>query len=66
MLMSCPPPNVGPYEDRKYMEYALWELYFPVWDSLTGAHPGLFTSENKKALESYWYPPDDARRKKEK
>ena len=22
-----------------------------------GAHPGLFTSENKKALESYWYPP---------
>ena len=54
MLMSCPPPNVGPYKEKKYMEYALWELYFPVWDSLTGAHPGLFTSENKKALESYW------------
>ena len=35
------------------MEYALRELYFPVWGSLTGAHPGLFTSENKKALESY-------------
>ena len=22
MLMSCP-PNVGPYEEKKYMEYAL-------------------------------------------
>ena len=51
MLMSCPPPNVGPYEEKKYMEYALRELYCPVWDSLTGAHPGLLISENKKALE---------------
>ena len=32
------------------------ELYFPAWGSLTGAHPGLFTSENKNALESYWCP----------
>ena len=49
------------------MEYALRELYCPVWDSLTGAHPGLFTSENKKALESYWYRPDnDASKKKER
>ena len=37
------------------MEYDLLELYFPVWVSLTGAHPGLFTSENKNALESYWF-----------
>ena len=35
------------------MECALFELYFPVCGSLTGAHPGLFTSENKNALESY-------------
>ena len=48
MLMSCPAPNVGPYDGEMNMEYN------PVWDSLTGAHPGLFTSENKKALESYW------------
>ena len=41
------------------MEYDFLLLYFPVWDSLTGAHPGLFTSENKKALESYWYRPDN-------
>ena len=57
----------GPIWGKKYMEYALWELYCPVWDSLTGAHPGLFTSENKKALESYWYRPDnDASKKKER
>ena len=58
----------GPKWGIKYMEYALWELYCPVWDSLTGAHPGLFTSENKKALESYWDRPDndDASKKKEK
>ena len=54
MLMSCPPPNVGPYDEEMNMEYNFLLLYFPVWDSLTGAHPGLFTSENKKALESYW------------
>ena len=38
--------------DLEYLE----ELNFPVWGSLTGAHPGLFTSENKNALESYWNP----------
>ena len=31
------------------------ELYFPVWDSFTGAQPGLLTNENKKAFELYWY-----------
>ena len=51
--MSCPSPNVGPYPGLQYMEYALLELLIPVWGSLTGAHPGLFTSENKNALESY-------------
>ena len=29
-------------------------LFSPVWGSLTGSQPGLFTSENKKALGSYW------------
>ena len=53
--MSYPPPNVGPNEEAKRKEFVLLELYFPVWGSLTGAHPGLFTSENKNALESYWY-----------
>ena len=36
----------------QYMECALLELYFPAWGSLMGAHPALFTSENKNALES--------------
>ena len=54
MRVSYPPPNEGPYDDSQYIE-SLFELYFPVWGSLTGAHPGLFTSENKNALESYWY-----------
>ena len=31
------------------------ELYFPVWDSFTGAQPGLLTNENKKAFELYLY-----------
>ena len=62
--MSPPPPvNVGPYDELENIEY-LYELYFPVWGSLTGAHPGLFTSENKNALESYWYPPLEAIREK--
>ena len=66
MWMSCP-PNVGPFDEWIYMEFALLLLLRPVWGSLTGAHPGLFTSENKKALESYWYRPDDnARRRKVK
>ena len=43
-----------PY-DEQYID-ALFELDIPVWGSLTGAHPGLFTSENKNALESYLYP----------
>ena len=46
------------------MERALSELYFPVWGSLTGAHPGLFTSENKNALESYLNPTLEAIREK--
>ena len=53
MRMSFPPPNIGPCAEPQYIE--LFELYFPVWGSLTGAHPGLFTSENKNALESYSY-----------
>ena len=57
--MSFPPPNVGPYIESQYIE-RLIELYLPVWGSLTGAHPGLFTSENKNALESYWYPQQEA------
>ena len=55
--MSFPPPNKGPYDGPEYIEYAVSP---PVRGSLTGAHPGLFTSENKKALESYWYPPLEA------
>ena len=31
------------------------ELYFPVWDSFTGAQAGLLTNENKKAFELYRY-----------
>ena len=63
MWISRPPPKVGPYPELQYIE-RLSELYFPVWGSLTGAHPGLFTSENKNALESYWYPPLEAIREK--
>ena len=47
---------IGPYDEAEFMECTLLELYFPVWSSFTGPNPGLFTSENKKALESYWYP----------
>ena len=61
--MSCPLPNVGPQSERQYIE-SLFELYIPVRGSLTGAHPGLFTSENKNALESYWYLPLEAIREK--
>ena len=46
------------------MECALFELYLPVWGSLTGAHPGLFTSENKNALELYWCPLPESIREK--
>ena len=53
--MSHPPPNTGPYPELQCIEF-LFELYFPVRGGLTGAHPGIFTSENKNALESYWYP----------
>ena len=59
MRMSFPPPNKGPCAEPQYID-SLPELYFPVWGSLTGAHPGLFTSETKKALESSWYPPLEA------
>ena len=55
MWMSSAPPNVSPYPEEQYID-SLLELYFPVWGSLTGAHPGLFTSENKNALESYSDP----------
>ena len=48
------------------MEYALLELYSPDWDNLTGAHPGLFTSENKKAFESYWYRLESEAKRNEK
>ena len=44
------------------MEYA---LSLPVWGSLTGAHPGLLTSENKKAFGSYWYPLLESMKRKE-
>ena len=44
-----------PCLEQLYMEWRL-ELYFPVWDSFTGAQPGLLTNENKKAFELYWYP----------
>ena len=47
-------PNTGPTDELQYIEF-LVELPIPVCGSLTGAHPGLFTSENKNALESYWY-----------
>ena len=57
--MSYPAPNVGPHPDSQNIE-RLTELSIPVWGSLTGAHPGPFTSENKNALESYWYPPLEA------
>ena len=53
--MSLPSPNIGPYPEPQTIE-CLLELCFPVWGSLTGAHPGLFASENKNALESYLYP----------
>ena len=53
--MSNPFPNVGPFPEVQYID-SLFELYFPVCGSLTGAHPGLFTSENKNALESYCHP----------
>ena len=62
--MSFDPPNIGPYDEPEYMECALYELAFPVWGSLTGAHPGLFTSENKNALESYWCPLLESMREK--
>ena len=48
--MSCS-PNDGHSDFKFCMEFFL-ELYFPFCGSLTGAHPGLLTSENKKALES--------------
>ena len=53
MQMSYPPPNVGPNPEWQRVETL--ELFFsPVWGSLRGAHPGLLTNENKKALESRW------------
>ena len=61
MRMSFPPPNKGPYDGPEYIEYT---VYPPVRGSLTGAHPGLFTSENKNALESYWYPLLESMREK--
>ena len=41
--------------EQLYMERRR-ELYCPVWLSFTGTKPGLFSNENKKAFELYWYP----------
>ena len=46
--------NDGPSDFKFCVEFFL-ELYFPFCGSLTGAHLGLLTSENRKALESCWY-----------
>ena len=54
MRISLPPPKLGPYDGQLNMEKRS-ELYFPVWDSFTGAQAGLLTNENKKAFELYRY-----------
>ena len=46
---------MGPCDGQPAMEKRP-ELYFPVWDSFTGAQAGLLTNENKKAFELYRYP----------
>ena len=45
---------MGPEPEQLYVEWLLLLLYFPVWDSFTGAQAGLLTNENKKAFELYW------------
>ena len=59
MKISRPPPNPGPESEQLYMDLPS-ELNGPVWDSFTGAQPGLLTNENKKALEVYRYPQPEA------
>ena len=49
--MSFPPPNKGRYDGPEYIEYT---VYPPVRGSLTGAHPGLFTSENSRTATFRW------------
>ena len=53
MYMSKPPPNVGPKFEQLAMACAA--LFPELKFSLTGAHPGSFTSENRKASGSYPY-----------
>ena len=56
---------MGPYGGQLYMELRL-ELYFPVWDSFTGAQAGLLTNENKKVFELYRYPQLETNKQMEK
>ena len=51
---SFPVPNTGPVCELQYIARDLCVIFR---GSLTGAHPGLFTSENKNPLESYLYQP---------
>ena len=63
--MSYPPPNVGPNPEWQRME-PLELLFSPVWGSLRGAHSGLLTNENKKALESRWYLKELSRKERKR
>ena len=56
---------MGPWNEQLYMEVRP-ELYFPVWDSFTGAQAGLLTNENKKAFELYRYPQLETNKQMEK
>ena len=51
MNMSKPAPNIGPKFEQLPM--ACTALFPELKFSLTGAHPGSFTSENRKASGSY-------------
>ena len=57
---------MGPWLEQLYVEWLFLLLYFPVWDSFTGAQPGLLTNENKKSLELYWYPQLETNKQMEK
>ena len=57
---------MGPWLEQLYVEWLLLLLYFPVWDSFTGAQPGLLTNENKKVFELYWYPQLETNKQMEK
>ena len=43
-------PKIGPL----FLSDIVDSVFLRFWGSLTGAHPGLFTSENRNAFESYW------------